>query len=426
MKSKGAKFFHDKDNAASIGEHKSSGLCAILGRDFPGVSFQMLVEVGDQVKAGQAIMCDRRNPQIRFGSACSGVVSAIHRGSRRRLVSIQISNENHADAISFDIPDQLDKQSLIDLMLESGLWTAMRSRPFDVIADPDTKPEALFISAIDTRPLAANPEAILLKYSQEFSIGLRALCKLVDAPVYLCKSESQDIGQENTMRVEEVEFKGEHPAGLVGTHIKALCPIRLDGNQVWHIGYQDVISLGNLLSSGKPWNQRVISLAGSAVKNPGLITVPMGAGIDGLIDGELSTADSSRVISGSIIDGRDARGYEAFLGRFHNQLTVEKETTSTSRLGWLSRLFDTSLATDDPLIALPDLDRVAPDGILAVPLLRALMVGDVERARDLGALELVEDDLALLSYCCTSGTDYGRLLRKALNQIAGEGLATCR
>lgn len=414
-----------KDPGAAIDGIKSSGACAILGRDYPDVKLQMLVEEGEQVSAGQAIMCDRRRPHIRFTSACSGSVAKIHRGPKRRLISVQISNKNSADAISFDIPDQADRQGLKNLLLESGLWTAIRSRPFDVIADPESRPEALFITAIDTRPLAPDPALILSRYSDDFSAGLGALCKLVDAPVYLCKPENAKFSYESTLRIEEFEFKGGHPAGLVGTHIKALCPIRFDGNQVWHIGYQDVISLGHLLNNGKPWMHRVISLAGSAVKNPELVTVPLGAAVDDLIDGELSETGSLRIISGSLIDGNDASGYEAFLGRFHSQLTVTTEPAVTSRKGWVSRLFDTSSATHDPMIALPDLDRVAPAGILAVPLLRSLATGDVERARDLGALELVEDDMALLSYCCASGADYGLLLRKMLDQIRREGLAVC-
>ena len=414
-----------KDPGAAIQEDKSSGASAILGRDYPDVNLQLLVEEGEQVRAGQAIMCDRRSPQIRFTSPCSGVVSQINRGRKRRLISVQISNKYNADAISFDIPDKVDKQGLKNLLLESGLWTAIRSRPFDDIADPDSRPEALFVTATDTRPLAPDPTVILSRYSHDFSTGLGALCELVDAPVYLCRPESWNINYEATQRVEDFVFKGPHPAGLVGTHIKALCPIRFDGNQVWHIGYQDVISLGHLLNNGKPWMHRVISLAGPAVKNPGLITVPLGASVDDLVDGELSQTRSLRIISGSLIDGSDALGHEAFLGRFHSQLTVITEPAATPRKDWMSRLLDTVSATHQPLIALPDLDLVAPAGILAVPLLRALTTGDVERARDLGALELVEDDMALLSYCCTSGKDYGQLLRAILDQIRREGLAAC-
>lgn len=416
-----------KDPGAAIVGDKSSGTSAILGKDYPYVHLQLLVEEGEQVRAGQAIMCDRRRPQIRFTSPCSGVVSQINRGRKRRLISVQISNNHNADSISFDIPDKDNRPGLKSLLLESGLWTAIRSRPFDNIADPDSRPEALFITAIDTRPLAPDPAVVLSRYSNHFSTGLAALCELVDAPVYLCKSGSEDVKYESNLRVEHVEFKGRHPAGLVGTHIKALCPIRFDGNQVWHIGYQDVISLGHLLNNGKPWMHRVISLAGPAVENPGLVTVPLGAGVDDLIDGELSQTKSLRIISGSMIDGSDALGHEAFLGRFHNQLSVVTQSATTPRTGWMSRFFDSlsSAPTDAPLIALPDLDVVAPAGILAVPLLRALKTGDVERARDLGALELVEDDMALFSYCCTSGTDYGQLLRTILDQIRREGLALC-
>ncbi len=407
---------------ASIAGAKSSRTSALLGRDYPGVKFQQLVDEGSLVEAGQAILCDRRRPDIRFTSPISGLVSAIQRGSRRSVVSYQISETEGSDSISFDIPATFDKDTIKDLMLKSGLWTALRTRPFGYIPDPTASPEALLITAIDTQPLAANPEAVLSKFSEEFSAGLRLLCDLVDAPVYLCKPVDLNIELENSMRVEEVEFDGPHPAGLVGTHIMSLCPVRFDGNQVWHMGYQDVISLGHLVCCGKPWYERVVSLAGPAVKNPRLTMVPLGARIADIVEDEI-VDQPTRVISGSILSGHDACGHEAFLGRYHNQITAIFSSTGTAPKSWLGRLLDTNDDNTDPLIPTTELDRVAPPGVLAVPLLRALQVGDVERVRDLGALELVEEDLALLSYCCSSRADYGLLLRDMLNQIDREGLS---
>lgn len=410
------------DPGASIVDRKSSLSSALLGRDYPGVKFQQLVDEGSLVEAGQAVLCDRRRPEIRFTSPVNGLVSAIHRGTRRSLVSFQIDEAKGSGGISFDIPAILDKNTIKDLMLKSGLWPALRTRPYGYIPDPTVSPQALLITAIDTQPLAANPAVILFKYSREFSTGLRLLCDLVDAPVFLCKPVSQNNELENSMRVKEVEFDGPHPAGLVGTHIKTLCPIRFDGNQVWHMGYQDVISLGHLVKNGKPWYERVVSLAGPAVNNPRLTTVPLGARIADIVEGEF-VDQPVRVMSGSILSGHAACGYEAFLGRYHNQITAIIDSTDIAPKSWIGGLFETNAEIADPLVPTPELDRVAPPGVLAVPLLRALQVGDVERARDLGALELVEEDLALLGYCCPSRTDYGPLLRDMLNQIDREGLS---
>ncbi len=406
----------------SIEDSISSSTSCLLGCDYPGTKFQILAEEGTSVKAGQAVLCDRRRPEIRFTSPVSGQVSAIRRGVRRRLISFQISKTEGSCGISFDIPAKPDKNTIKDLMLKSGLWPALRTRPFGYIADPSANPEALLITAIDSQPLAANPAVIILKYSREFSTGLRLLCDLVDAPVFLCKSTSLNIEHENLMRVEEVEFHGPHPAGLVGTHIKTLCPIRFDGNQVWHLGYQDVISLGQLVRSGQPWFQRVIALAGSAVKNPRLVTVPLGARVADIVEGELIDRPA-RVMSGSILSGHNNYGQEDYLGRYHNQITAMVDPGDSAPKSWIGRLFETNTDVADPLIPIPELDRIAPPGVLAVPLLRALQVGDVERARDLGVLELVEEDLALLSYCCPSKIDYRPLLRDMLGQIDREGLS---
>lgn len=390
----------------SIVDSKSSSTSSIQGRDFPGTKFQILVDEGASVKAGQAVLCDRRRAEILFTAPVSGKVSAIQRGPRRSLLCFQISIDGCEDGISFNIPAVLDRDSVKELILKSGLWPALRTRPFGYIPNPDESPQALLITAIDTLPLAPDPAVVISKYNSEFSSGLKALCDLVDSPVYLCQSAKRKLDFDESTRTKVVEFDGPHPAGLVGTHINALCPLRFDGNQVWHIGYQDVISLGHLVTSGKPWFERVISLVGPAVKSPRLITVPLGASLADIVEGEL-VDQSANFISGSVLSGRHVPA----LRRYDNQVTAS---------------FDSDQAptgSADPLIATPDLDAVAPPGILAVPFLRALLVGDVERARDLGALELVEEDLALLSYICSSKTDYGSLLRNMLNQIDREGLS---
>ena len=411
------------DPGTSMMDSMSTSISALLGRDYPGVKLQILVKENSQVRAGQAVMCDRRRPEIQFTSPSCGVISSIDRGPRRSLKSVQITAGGKPDGVKFEIPAVLDLQGIRELMLQAGLWPALRSRPFGYIPDPSGNPTALLISAIDTQPLAPNPAAIISKYSREFTIGLKLLCDMVESPVFLCKSADQKFEYDDTVRARTVDFSGPHPAGLVGTHIQTLCPVGFDGNQIWHIGYQDVISLGHLKLSGKPWQERVVSLAGSAANNPRYITVPLGADIDDIATGELANG-AIRIISGSILSGHHATGSEAFLGRYHNQISTIFESNQAQPKGWLSRIFDPEFTVEPgPLIPTPDLDNLSPPGILAVPFLRALLVGDIERARDLGALELLEEDLALLSYFCPSKTDYGPLLRNVLNQIDKEGLS---
>lgn len=410
------------DPGGSIEDSKSLSTSSILGCDYPGSKFQILADEGTSVKAGQAVLCDRRRAEILLTAPFSGKVSAIHRGPRRSLVSFQLSIDGREDAISFDIPSVLDSNSIKELMLKSGLWPALRTRPFGYIPNPDESPKALLITAIDTLPLAPDPAVVISKYSKEFSTGLRLLCDLVDSPVYLCQSAGQRLDYDDSTRARVVEFGGPHPSGLVGTHINLLCPLRFDGNQVWHIGYQDVISLGHLIASGKPWFERVISLAGPAVKTPRLITVPLGASLAEIVEGEVAD-QPAQIISGSVLSSRQISARETVLGRFDQQVTAVFDSSQAPPESWLGSLFEAAPGKAVPLIATPDLDTVAPPGILAVPFLRALLVGDVERARDLGALELVEEDLALLSYICPSKIDYRPLLRDMLNQIDREGLS---
>ena len=408
---------------STLATPKSSYCSTLLGRDFPGSRLQVISNEGTAVEAGEAVLCDRRQPEILLTSPISGKVTAIHRGARRRLISLEITSDGKGGNIQFNIPATLNRDNIRRLMLQSGLWAMMRTRPFGHIPSPERSPKALLITAMDTQPLAPNPAVIISQFYADLTLGIETLCDLVDAPVYLCKSTDMEFQLDKSCRLEISNFDGKHPAGLVGTHIHSLCPIGFKGDEVWHIDYQDVISLGQLISTGKPWYERIISLAGPAVKNPRLISVPLGAAIDDISEGELGEKPV-RLISGSVLSGHVAIGHEASLGQRHRQVTaLFGSATSRSEESRGSLFYTGSGDEAYPLIATTDLDNVSPPGILAVPLLRALIVGDVERARDLGALELVEEDLALLSYTCPSKTDYGALLRDMLDQIHRQGLS---
>jgi Na+-transporting NADH:ubiquinone oxidoreductase subunit A len=401
---------------------KATASAAILGRDFPGVRFELLAEQGRPVKAGDALLRDRHRPAIVFTSPISGTLGSINRGARRALVSLTVISDDADDAVTFDLPDEPRKGQVRGLMLESGLWPSLRTRPFGHIPDPAGEPKALLVTAMDSEPLAPNPVQVIAAHASQFCRGLDALSQLTEAPLYLCQVGNADIPTGESKRLRIARFDGPHPAGLPGSHIHELCPIRFDGAEAWHIGYQDVIALGYLMATGRAWTKRVISLAGPAVVEPRLLSVSPGAAIDEVVAGELKD-DSVRVISGSVLSGHIARGTEAYLGRHHRQVTALPEANRDRVPWWSAGFFDTSLGGQPgPLIPTDDFERVAPAGILPVPLLRALLVGDVDRARDLGALELIEEDLMLLSYVCPSKTDYGLLLRKVLEQLHEEAI----
>lgn len=399
---------------------KVTASAAILGRDFPGVRFELLAEQGRPVKAGEPLLRDRHRPAIVFTSPISGTLGSINRGARRALVSLTVIGDDADDAVAFDVPDEPSGGRIRELMLESGHWPSLRTRPFGHIPEPTGEPKALLVTAIDTEPLAPDPAPVIAAHAFEFRRGLDALSQLTESPLYLCQAENADLPTGESKRLRIARFDGPHPAGLAGSHIHELCPIRFDGAEAWHIGYQDVIALGYLMATGRPWTKRIVSLAGPAVVEPRLLTVSPGAAVDEVVAGELND-DSARVISGSILSGHIAFGTEAYLGRYHRQISALPEAFRHRVPWWSAACSDTSLGGDPgPLIPTGDLERVAPAGILPAPLLRALLVGDVDRARELGALELIEEDLMLLSYVCPSKADYGSLLRKVLEQLHEE------
>jgi len=382
-----------------LNEFRSVSRVAILGRDYRGINFELLCEEGDRVTAGSVLMRDARRPAIVFTSPGAGSVTRIERGLRRRLVSLQIKLDETAGVTRYTAPETQDQSSLRAFMLESGAWTALRTRPFGNIPNPDGEPAP-----------AALP--IINSFTAEFRAGVNALAGISAATLYVCHSKGNSLPVDESVNLRCVPFAEGHSTGLPGVHINALCPIGFGGGEAWHIGYQDVISLGHVLLHGTAWLERVISIAGAAVQDPGMFRVPRGASISDLLEAE-SYQGPVRVVSGSALRGQTASGGEAYLGARHDQITVlpEAATDSPENRG----------VTTGVLIPNDELEDLAPPGIYPVPLMRALQVGDVDRARELGALELVEEDLALLSYACLSKCDYGLLLRNVLNQLEGAG-----
>ncbi len=416
---------------------------AVLGCDYHGMKPTMAVQVGDRVKLGQVLFSDKKNPGVHFTAPGAGVVSAIHRGEQRVLQSVVIDLEGD-DAVEFARYDAaqlpaLDPQAVRDNLQQSGLWTALRTRPFSKVPAVDAMPSSIFVTAIDTHPLAADPAVVIGERPADFANGLAVLARL--GKVHLCKASGVGLSGEVQANVQPHEFAGPHPAGLAGTHIHFLDPVSA-GKSVWQIGYQDVIAIGALFSRGQLDVTRVVALGGPVVDKPRLLRTRLGASLEELTAGELQ-AGSNRIISGSVLGGRTSRGAFAFLGRYHVQVSClhegrERELLHYLRAGvnkhsvlniFVSKLMggrklamDTSTnGSPRAMVPVGNYETVMPLDILPTQLLRYLIVGDTEMAQKLGCLELDEEDLALCTYVCAGKYEYGPILRDNLARIEKEG-----
>jgi len=372
-------------------------------------------------------------------------VVEINRGEKRRFLSIVIELDG-TDEITFQSFSEsklkaLSREGVINLLIESGLWTTIRTRPFSKVANPDTVPHSLFITAMDTNPLAPSVEKIIEGKEQPFKNGLTVLSKLTDGKVYLCKAPGSKIPEVDIPSLSVEEFDGPHPAGLVGTHIHFLDPVT-HNKFVWYVTAQDVIQIGKLFTTGKLDMERVISLGGPMVKHPRLLRTRIGAAVEDITTRQVKDGDI-RIISGSVLSGHHATGPLAYLGRFHQQISVVEEGRQRKFLGWLSPgkelysvknivisklfpgkkfAFNTSLnGGRRAIVPIGSYEKVMPLDIIPTYLLRALQVNDIDEAENLGCLELDEEDLALCTYVCPSKIDHGEALRRTLNIIEKEG-----
>ena len=416
---------------------------AVVGSDYVGMKPAMSVVEGDTVALGQQLFEDRKTPGVSYTSPASGKIVAVNRGAKRALQSVVIEILGD-DEVEFNEKtginsEHASRDQVVEALLASGLWTSLRTRPYSKVADPQTVPHALFVTAIDTNPLSANPDVVLRGNEEQFAHGLKIVSKLTSGPTYLCKAPGSSIEGEGC--VEEVEFAGPHPAGLVGTHIHYLDPVG-PKKSVWHLNYQDVVAIGVLFQTGKINTDRVVALGGPQVDRPRLVRTRLGAQLTELMVGEIKEGEN-RIISGSILSGRSAVGPFDFLGRYHLQIAGLLEGREREFLGWqkpgidkfsiknifASKLFSgksfgftTSIeGSDRAMVPIGAYEKVMPLDIEPVFLLRALITGDTEQSQLLGGMELDEEDLGLCTFVCPGKYEYGPLLRDNLEQIQKEG-----
>lgn len=416
------------------------GQVALIGDDYIGMKPTMLVNPGDRVILGQKLFTDKKNAGVIFTSPGCGTVNSINRGDRRKFESIVIDLDGD-EAVTFcdpaEQPGQLEPQTIRELLINSGLWTAFRTRPYGKTPAIDSEPVSLFITAMDSSPLAADPGVIIDAYQAALHLGLKILRRLVTGPVHYCTGAKSLQPYEEVDGLKYWSFQGPHPAGLPSTHIHFIDPVH-ENKTVWHLGYQDVIAIGHLFLTGQLLTERVVALAGAGVIQPSLIKTRTGASLIELCRRELSL-DELRVISGSVLSGREAQGNFTFLGRFHDQVSVIPDSSGRSLFNWLlpgkgrfsirpvfasaylkNLTFPMNTALwggKRAIYPLGTYDEVMPLDIIATSLLKSLSVGDTEKSKALGALELIEDDLGLCGFVCPGKNEFGPVLREVLSAI---------
>jgi len=429
---------------------------ALLAHDYQFMKPRMHAAVGDQVRRGQLLFEDRKTEGIRFTSPGAGTVVAINRGGRRAFQSMVIElNDGEREGrpadgdfetfesfVGRDV-SSLDADQVRALLVESGQWVALRTRPFSKVPGPTEICHSIFVTAMDTSPLTADPEVVMAGRLDDFNRGLEALTRLTDGLVYLCCAPDSTLGAARIDGVQVENFDGRHPAGLAGTHIHTLDPVSRD-KTVWYVGYQDVAAIGSLFATGRIDVRRVVALGGPVVKRPRLLATRLGASTAPMVDGELEPG-VNRVVSGSVLHGFPAAGEVfGYLGRYANQISCLAEDRERKFFGWfwpgfdrysLSRAYGSALRGSSArydftttthgahraMVPIGLFEKVMPLDIMPTFLLRALLMEDLERAEALGCLELDEEDLSLCAFVSPGKEDYGPALRRNLLEIWKEG-----
>ena len=429
-----------------IDESKRSTWLAIIGDDYKGMKPQMMVEVGNQVEIGQKLFEDKKRPGVFITAPGAGEIIAINRGEKRKFQSLTIKLAGHEQSVSFKpiitkAFNLMNEEEIKKVLLESGMWTALRTRPFDKTPHIGTRPAAIFVRAMDTNPLSFDPEIIIRKYEKNFNEGISILSKLTSGKLYVCVKKNSIIKSEQP-QVSVETFVGPHPAGNPGTHIHYLDPVS-ENKTVWHIDYQDVIAIAKLFEEGKLWTSRYVAIAGPHALNPRIIKTRLGTSIDELLSGEVKNPQQTRIISGSVFNGTGYFNEKSYLGRFHAQITLIEEGNKRELFGWIapglnkfsvtntfiSKLFfKKKLALNTNyngqhrnIVPVGSYEKVLPGDFLATNLLKSIMAKEIDDSINLGCLELAEEDLALCTYVCPSKTDFAINLRELLETIEKEG-----
>ena len=427
---------------ADIEVAPQSSTVGLIGEDYVGLKPRIMVAEGDVVGVGAPILHNKDLPEVQIVSPVAGRVKAINRGARRKLISIEIEvDAAAAEPVDFSkVGDASTAEGLAERLCAAGLWTSFRTRPYSKVPAPDTRPSAIFVTAMDSEPLAADPAVIIAEEAEAFTAGLKAITVLTEGKTHLCHADGASVPGGDIEGVEAAAFAGPHPAGLAGTHIHFLHALNPE-QPVWTIGYQDVIAIGRLLTTGHYDGSCVVSLAGPVCGNPRLVRTVTGASMAEVASDDLPDMPV-RMISGSVLSGRAGEGVSGYLGRYARQITLIEEDKKQIPMGWIRPMFakyavqpvlGSAMARREfpltsnlnggrrAMVPIGTFENLMPQDYLPTQLLRALLVMDTDQAQLLGAMELDEEDLGLVGFACPAKYEYGLALRDCLAKIEKEG-----
>lgn len=422
---------------------EDSGLYAIKPTDFPGLTPKLAVKVDDEVKAGSALFYNKKLPELKFTSPVSGKVVAINRGERRRILEVVVESDGKRESLDFKKgdPKGLSRNEIKETLLSSGLWPFIKQRPFNIIADPEESPRAIFLSAFDSAPLAPDNEFILKDHKAVLQTGIDALSMLTDGKVYvgIRKGTVPESVFTAINGIEINEFDGPHPAGTVGVQIHHISPIN-KAEIVWVIQPQDILAIGRLFEKGILDTERILSLAGSEVNEPKYYKTILGASVRNMVDGNVNDGNL-RFISGNVLTGEKI-SREGYTGYYDNQVTVIPEGDHHEMFGWIMprlKKFSTSMSyfswmmpkkefvSDTNLnggqrafVVSGQYEKVLPMDIYPVELLKAAIIGDIDKMENLGIYEVAEEDMALCEFVCTSKIEVQSILREGFDMMIKE------
>lgn len=415
---------------------------ALVPSDFTGVVPKLLVAAGDRVKAGSALFYDKERPEILFTSPVSGVVKEVVRGEKRKILVVVVESDGGSESESFPtLTAGSSKDEIRTVLLQSGLWPAIVSRPFGFIADPNTTPRDIFITGVDTAPLAADLNYLVQDEAEHISLAVALLAQLTCGKVHLTLASDTTAGALSKVNGVEVHrIEGPHPAGNVGTQIAAIAPIA-KGETVWTVGVQHLAMIGRLAATGKADFQKIIALAGSEVKKPHYYKTVAGAALCSVLGDNLKHKEGIRLVNGNPLCGKQTTA-QGYVGFYNNEIVALPEGDHHEFLGWamprlgkfsLSKSYfswlmprkkynlDTNLNGGERALVMNDVyNKVMPMDIYPVYLLKAIIAGDIDKMEQLGIYEVVEEDFALCEFVCPSKVEWQSILRAGINKMVKE------
>ena len=412
---------------------------AVSPLDFENVTPKLLVKVGDKVEVGTALFFDKNNPRILFTSPVSGTVSAINRGEKRKLLNVAVEPDQQQTVKELAVADvaKAERSEIVEMLLQSGLWTRIVERPYGVIANPELTPKAIFVSAFDSAPLAPDYNFVLSAEKEAIEAGMAVLARLTDGKVHLSARKGDEGFMAEVKGVEYHTFSGKHPAGNVGVQIHHIDRIA-KGDIVWTVNIQDVALIGRLVKGGKLDMTKTIAVTGSEAQKPVYKRIISGAAIESIVG---KVGQDVRIISGNVLTGRKVEA-DGYITSDANQLTLIPEGNVYELLGWamprfhrfsVSRAYfswlcpkkqyklDTNLnGGERPFVVTGLYENYLPMDVYVAYLLKACLVKDLDKMENLGIYELLPEDLALCEFVDPSKIEMQQILRDGINLMIKE------